>query len=283
MKHCNAVIRLEKHFGQPASDIFARAQFTRCQQREGQNVTQYVTTLREMAAKCNFNASQLDERVRDQFVAWVSSNKTRERLLQKPATKSLDDLLQIAITVERAMSEAPALALSSSSSSTLEASVGRIHGQADRKPRKPSPSSIPSTVCGKEGHTARSDTCPARGKTCRHCGKTGHYLQCCRQRKKSTAATSDASRHHRSWSRGRRRPASTKCISGKSHGDDPSDVSEMGTVYVGSVETSEPGEFRRAHIHVNGVPITLVIDLGAKVQLWPRRNNCFFGLVGEVS
>jgi hypothetical protein len=38
-------------------------------------------------------------------------------------------------------------------------------------------------------------------------------------------------------------------------------------VYVGSVETSEPGEFRRAHIHVNGVPITLVIDLGAKVSI----------------
>jgi hypothetical protein len=133
------------------------------------------------------------------------------------------------------MSEAPVLALSSSSS-TLEASVGRIHGKTDRKPRKPSPSSIPSTVCwncGQEGHTARSDTCSARGKTCRHCGKTGHYLQCCRQRKKSTAATSDASRHHRSWSRGRRRPASTNCISGKSHEDDPSDVSDMGTVYVG--------------------------------------------------
>jgi transposase InsO family protein len=264
----NAVTRLKKHFGQPASDIFARAQFTRCQQRQGQNVTQYVATLREMAAKCNFNASQLDERVRDQFVAWVSSDKIRERLLQESATKSLDDLLQIAITVERAMSEAPALALSSSSS-TLEASVGRIHGQTDRKPRKPS-SSIPSTVCwncGQEGHTARSDTCPARGKTCRHCGKTGHYLQCCRQRKKSTAATSDASRHHRSWSRGRRRPASTNCINGKSHEDDPSDVSEMGTVYVGSVETSEPGEFRRAHIHVNSVPITLMIDLGAKVSI----------------
>jgi hypothetical protein len=37
-----AIARLEAHFGQPASAIFNRAQFTRRQQRHGESVTQYV-------------------------------------------------------------------------------------------------------------------------------------------------------------------------------------------------------------------------------------------------
>jgi hypothetical protein len=60
-----AVARLATHFGQPASAIFNRAQFTRRQQRPGESVTQYIAALREMAAKCDFAADQLDERVRD--------------------------------------------------------------------------------------------------------------------------------------------------------------------------------------------------------------------------
>ena len=64
----DAVTKLAAYFEQPSSAIFARAQFTRCQQRPGETVAQYVTTLREMAAKCEFAAEQLNERVRDQLV-----------------------------------------------------------------------------------------------------------------------------------------------------------------------------------------------------------------------
>jgi hypothetical protein len=87
-----AVTRLSVHFGQPASAIFSRAQFTRRQQRPGESVTSYVAALRELAAKCEFPAAQLNERVRDQFAAWCSNDRIRERLLQEPATRSLDEL-----------------------------------------------------------------------------------------------------------------------------------------------------------------------------------------------
>ena len=45
--YADAVARLETHFGQPASTIFNRAQFSRRQQRSGESVTQYVAALRE--------------------------------------------------------------------------------------------------------------------------------------------------------------------------------------------------------------------------------------------
>ncbi len=71
--------RLQAHFGQPPSTIFARAQFTRIQQKPGMTVSQYVALLRELASKCDFPVAQLEERVRDQFVAWCISEKIRER------------------------------------------------------------------------------------------------------------------------------------------------------------------------------------------------------------
>ena len=107
--YADAIARLDAHFGQPASTIFNRAQFTRRQQRSGESVTQYIAALREMASKCEFAAEQIDERVRDQFVAWASCDRIRERLLQEPATRKLDELVSLAVAVERAMAEAPAL------------------------------------------------------------------------------------------------------------------------------------------------------------------------------
>ena len=173
-----AVARLRKHFGQPVSAIFARAKFTRCQQRPGQSVTQYVAALREMAAKCDFSAAQLDERVRDQFVAWCMNDRIRERLLQEPATKSLDELLELAVTVERAMAEAPAL---SAQPLSVDVPIDRVHGRPTRSARSPS-SSAPCENCGQVGHAARSDVCPAREQRCGHCHRRGHFEKCCRQR-----------------------------------------------------------------------------------------------------
>jgi len=61
------------------STIFTGAQFTRRQQRPGESVSQYIAALHEIAAKCEFLAAQLNERVRDQCVAWYTSDRIRER------------------------------------------------------------------------------------------------------------------------------------------------------------------------------------------------------------
>ena len=115
-----------------------------------------------MASKCEFAADQLDERVRDQFVAWSTSDRIRERLLQEPPNRKLDELLSMAVTIERAMSEVPAL---SSANHQSSASVGHV---STRRDLASSPSSGSSCYgnCGKDGHASRSTECPARGQTC---------------------------------------------------------------------------------------------------------------------
>ena len=103
------VDRMERHFGRPASVIFNRALFTRNLQRTGEPIVQNLSTLREMALKCDFRDDQFDERIRDQFAAGCSNDRIRERLLQEPGTKTLDDLENLARTMERARSPSPRL------------------------------------------------------------------------------------------------------------------------------------------------------------------------------
>jgi hypothetical protein len=93
---------LATHFGRLASTIFNRAQFTHRQQRSGESVTQYIAALREMASQCEFAAVQLDERVYDQFVARASCDGIRERLLQEPVNRTLEELVSLEVTIERA-------------------------------------------------------------------------------------------------------------------------------------------------------------------------------------
>jgi len=101
-----AKMHLAEHFDCRASTFYQRAQFTRRQQQSGESITQYVAALLDMAIHCDFSAEELDNRVQDQFVAWVASDEIRKRLFQEPATKSLTDVLNIATTMERSMSEA---------------------------------------------------------------------------------------------------------------------------------------------------------------------------------
>jgi hypothetical protein len=118
-------------------------------------VAAYVAALRELAAKYEFPAAQLNERVRDQFAAWYCMDRIRERLLHEPAIKSLDELLTLAITMERAMAEAPAI-------NEADRPVNRIGG-APASRKQPSWTSA-YTDCGTSGHAARSFDCPAQSK-----------------------------------------------------------------------------------------------------------------------
>ena len=77
--HATVVQRMARHFGRPASTIFNRAQFTRYQQRPGESIVQFLSTLRELARKCDFKDDQFDERVRDQFAAGCSNDRIRVR------------------------------------------------------------------------------------------------------------------------------------------------------------------------------------------------------------
>jgi hypothetical protein len=263
----DAVGRLATHFGQPASTIFNRTQFTRRQQRSGESVTQYIAALREMASKCEFAAVQLDERVRDQFVAWVSCDRIRERLLQEPANRTLEELVSLAVTIERAMAEAPAL----SSGSQPSASVGHVFSRRDRPS---SPSSSGCGNCGRDGHTARSADCPARGQLCHNCGKSGHFSSKCRSSAVTDRRTSGrTSSRHNGQAESRRRSKSgyryknrRSARTNKIDDDMESVTDAVNSVMISSVQICKPGAFKQVRCNLAHVPVDFILDLDAGAQ-----------------
>jgi transposase InsO family protein len=266
----DAIAKLASHFGPPASAIFSRAQFTRRQQQPGESVAAYVAALRELAAKCEFPAAQLNERVRDQFAAWCCVDRIRERLLQEPATKSLDDLLTLAVTMERAMAEAPAL-------NNTDRPVNRIRGTlASRSRKQPSSSASACSNCGTLGHAARSLDCPAQGKACRGCGRVGHYVACCRSSQQSAQSSArgrstSRSGRRRRFSRPRRRDARTNLVDEFSPTDSDASAAEVvGSVFINSVQVCPAGSFKRVTCRLADVQVSLIVDLGAKVSILAR-------------
>ena len=173
----DAVQHLAAHFELRPSLIYERAVFTRRVQSSTESVGQFVAELRELASKCGFDADQLEERVRDQFVAWLYDAKMRERLLQEADTSTLQHMVQLASTLERSSREGPALG--------ERQPVNRVNARGRRSSTSSSTSASTSSSrvcfnCGGDGHLPKSPQCPAVGKKCRKCGKLDHFAKVCK-------------------------------------------------------------------------------------------------------
>ena len=172
------VAHLTSHFDRRPSLIFERAVLTRRVQSGSQTVAQFVTELREKAAKCGFAATQLDERVRDQMVAWLFEPKMRERLSQEPDDSTLERMVQLATTFERSAQESPALGESK------QAVVGRVGlTGVRRRSQRATNTSVTCFKCGREGHRPKSPQCPALGKPCKKCNKLNRFAKIYKSRK----------------------------------------------------------------------------------------------------
>ena len=74
----DTVAILKAHSDRHATAIFERAKFARSYQHSGESVTEFVSCLKELANKCNFEANQFD--IRDEFVPHLTSDSVKELL-----------------------------------------------------------------------------------------------------------------------------------------------------------------------------------------------------------
>ena len=174
------VQRLANRFAPQPSRIMARSSFHRRLQQSNENPQQIATSLRALAAKCNYNERFRDELLLDRFVAGCTNEKIRERLLLEPDTLTLDQALTLATNIERATAETKAL---QSNAAQGEAAIQRVH-----KPRSPGKFSTARSsmqkqrgscyYCGNQRHKSKQE-CPAFQHVCKKCNKTGHFEQIC--------------------------------------------------------------------------------------------------------
>src|SRR5258705_12094367 len=78
----------------------------------GESISDYLTHLRKLSEHCQF--ADLNDRLRDQFVAGISDDNLQRRLLEEQDNLSFDTALKIAVTFETAKRDASKLRMESS-------------------------------------------------------------------------------------------------------------------------------------------------------------------------
>ena len=191
---------LDTHFEVPPNVPFERHLFRQLTFNGGETVSQFAVRLRQQARYCQFGV-HVDEHIRDQLLDRLPDQSLKTKLLQE-TDLSLEKTLRMARTWETAGMQAGKMTASVSCSAG--ASVNAVqpkklprgqrsagqHSQAASLPRRE------CFNCGRAGHKANDDACPAKGKSCHKCGKSGHFSKKCRA--KATSKKEDGDRRRRS-------------------------------------------------------------------------------------
>ena len=102
--YSTAVTALRNHFGPKRSVMMERYTFRLRAQRPRESVREYITTLHELLANCNFG--QLSgELICDQLIEKSSNPRVRERLLMEPDTITLEKAIALTSRIEVAVTE----------------------------------------------------------------------------------------------------------------------------------------------------------------------------------
>jgi hypothetical protein len=247
--------KLQARFAPKVSKIYARTMFHREPQGHGESCLQFSSRLRVMIDKCGYHDQVKDELLRDRFIAGVSSEKIREKLMLESDDITLEQALVIATNVERVAFESKQVA---DSAREDDSEIRQVSGRSHRRNGSASRGSGRACfACGRSGHVRSDASCPAFGRQCNACHGVGHFAVCCKQ--KQGAA------------RPGRKSAGTK--------SSPNSSVKVGGIHaqVGALGKL-CGKSRAVRCMLNGVSVCLVCDTGARVSLLNKSTADRLGL-----
>ncbi|XP_028406801.1 uncharacterized protein LOC114529243 [Dendronephthya gigantea] len=198
-KDCKkAIDALNTYFIPQANTAFEEYNFRQAKQQQGEIIDAYHTRLRRLAQTCDF--TNVDKEVKTQIIIGCLSHKLRRQALRDNPT--LANLLaagraherseEQAAVVEKGTSEVNALKYKTKPNNQLPKSTYHqkiskplIPPDNNRNPPAPPTPRQQCRNCG--GIFPHTGDCPAKGKECRSCGKSGHFAKVCRSKPKHRA------------------------------------------------------------------------------------------------
>ncbi|XP_066958866.1 uncharacterized protein [Macrobrachium rosenbergii] len=188
----DAIAKLNKVFIQPANGIVSRHRLATRRQMSGETIDEYLRALHKLSVDCNFKdvSSEVyrDESIRDAFIAGISSQHIRTRLLENK-TLTLSAAADQARALELAFKDSQSYGIPSDECIPAAAVKSRpeyddhapVCEKADRSDA-PDDDLVALTLqekcffCGYRCHPRKK--CPAKEVNCRKCNKLGHLLRC---------------------------------------------------------------------------------------------------------
>lgn len=173
-----AVLKLNRFFEPKKNVSYERHVFRQMKQNANERIDMFLMRLREQAERCDFG-DQLDGNIRDQITSGCASDILRRKILER-GDESLAKLIQMAQMIEIVHKQQRSFETPNNESK--ESDVCKIETKRRFGLNRKTPSDDFVGTCGRcgmKGHKSMDVKCPARGKSCNHCGRKDHFARKC--------------------------------------------------------------------------------------------------------
>ncbi len=238
----SACEKLTAHFQPQKNRIFEVYTFRQAIQGSGESIDQFHTRLRSLAQNCEFHDPDFE--IQMQIVIGGKSSRLRKLALRDPDFK-LSDMLIAGRREESSSFQAAQIEHRIEQNSLHSEKLNKI--SSNKFESRPRPKHCFN--CG--GEYPHTSVCPAKGKTCKACGKDNHFAKYCRSKQKSFQPIN---------------PLETAPDQGQ-----PSDSeSSSDSHYCYSTEHQNPvpkSTQPKANIFIEGQRIPMTVDTGATINV----------------
>ena len=167
---------LSNHYTPKPNKIVERFKFNQRNQKQGENISEYIAGLRRLSQFCEFN--DLDDMLRDRIVCGMRNESLQKRLLSdKNLTlgKVIEET-QAAEMAEQNMQELK----STAEMNYVKMGTGYKKKENHKSQKRQGEREEGYKLCYRCKGDHASRTCKFKSAECYHCKKTGHIVKACR-------------------------------------------------------------------------------------------------------
>nr|XP_029720521.1 uncharacterized protein K02A2.6-like [Aedes albopictus] len=229
-----------------------RHKFRNLEQASDEPIEKFVLRLREQGNLCEYG-DHLEEEIKEQLFERGNSDDLRAKILSK-SQMTLAETVEVGRSLETIGKHRQSLKLNA-----MPVEVNKLNKISSK---------VKANVknecyrCGRVGHFANDESCPAKDRKCERCGLVGHFKKRCNTNPQKQKGRGDK----------RLRQVMTDMrVADSDDSDDTGNNSEDSDEEVQYLFATDPDKGEKVVCEVGGVKIEWVVDSGAGVNVITRQ------------